>query len=178
MNSTGGKSIFDSDSLAHSMTNFSKNAHKNDIGQVKITRNDVYVTNKRNKKKKNLPSLLDDSRVSPRPTGGQFQFISTDFAKHKKKRGGDPLAGSGYETDFTGGNGGAFNSTYEDGFPGGVFESTVDGDVALSSNFRNAGDSSIVEGNRHVLRKHKIRKTYKEKAHSVQGGYTGHKCFI
>ena len=68
MNSTGGKSVFESDSLAHSMTNFSKNQH-NEIKQVKITHNDVFVMNKRSKKKKNLPSLLDDSRVSPRPTG-------------------------------------------------------------------------------------------------------------
>lgn len=63
MNSTGGKSVFDSESLAHSMTNFSKNAEQ--VGGIKITRNDVFVKNKRNKKK-NLPSLLDDSRVSPR----------------------------------------------------------------------------------------------------------------
>jgi hypothetical protein len=69
MNSTGGKSVFESDSLAHSMTNFSKNRHQDEIQQVKITHNDVFVKNKRNKKKKNLPSLLDDSRVSPRPTG-------------------------------------------------------------------------------------------------------------
>ena len=70
MNSTGGKSVFESDSLAHSMTNFSKNKNlENDIHAVKISHNDVFVKNKRNKKKKNLPSLLDDSRVSPRPTG-------------------------------------------------------------------------------------------------------------
>ena len=74
MNSTGGKSVFESDSLAHSMTNVSKN-YQNEIKQVKITHNDVFVMNKRNrnKKKNNLPSLLDDSRVSPRPSGhGQF----------------------------------------------------------------------------------------------------------
>jgi hypothetical protein len=144
MNSTGGKSVFEkveSDSLAHSMTNFSKNAPEQ---RVKITANDVFVQNKRNKKK-NLPSLLDDSRVSPR---GQFQFVSTDFSKNKKKRN-DPLGG--YETDFTGGGG--FASTYEDGFPG-VFESTVDGD-AKSSTWKNAGDSSIEQ---RVMRKHKIKK--------------------
>ena len=123
MSSAGGKSVFEkveSESLAHSMTNISKNAAET-AKQVRITSNDVFVKNKRNKKK-NLPSL-DDSRVSPKV--GQSQFVSTDFSKRNKKKSGDHFGG--YETDFTHGNN-AMASTFEDGFTG-VFESHVDGDV-------------------------------------------------
>jgi hypothetical protein len=130
----------------------------------------VFVKNKYTHKK-NLPSLsiMDETRVSPRP---QFQCVSTDFTKKKK---GDPLGG-GYESDVTGGN---FNSTYDDGF-GTHAVSAQDEAEAFSSQWRPAGDSNFVDNRKYNKRKQKLKRSYNTKAHSVNsgGGFTGHKCFI
>ena len=115
----------------------------------------MFVKNKR-VKKKNLPSLLDDSRVSPRP---QFQFVSSDFAKKKR---GELLGGGGYESDVTGKG---FNSTYEDGFPG---VSTQDEADAFSSQWRPAGDSNLYESNKYNRRKMRVKRP--AKALSVNSG--------
>ena len=109
MNSTGGKSIFDpKESVGMSITNFT-------------AKDSIFIKNKKVKNKK-LPSLMDDSKISPR-NAGQVQY-STDFTLKKRNGPADPLGG--YETDFTTGN--QFNSTYDDGF-GGAFESTTDDNV-------------------------------------------------
>ena len=123
MNSTGPSFIdkhkYDgtSDSMAQSMTNYSKNRdHAND--SINFADKAIYIKNKKSKKQK-LPSLMDESTPTPRAQGIQF---STDFTKHQKKGKRFDAEGAGYDTDFTGGGGG-FNSTYEDGFTG-LFDST------------------------------------------------------
>ena len=122
MNSTGPSFIdkykYDgaSDSMAQSMTNYSKNRDQaND--SINLADKAIVIKNKNSKKQK-LPSLMDESTPTPRAQGFQF---STDFTKDNT-RGKRFEEANGYDTDFTGGGGG-FNSTYEDGFIG-LFDST------------------------------------------------------
>lgn len=104
-----------------SMTNFSKNRDPSE--SINFNESNFIVKNKKARKGK-LPSLMDDSKVTPRK-GKQFQF-STDFTKGTRKKRNLDGVNAGYDTDFTGGGGG-FNSTYEDGFTG-LFDSTNEGD--------------------------------------------------
>jgi len=129
----------DSD-MTHSLTNFSKNAPKD--GDVimaaqrppKIPAN-LTTLNKRGRKGKLLPSLIDDSGVSPRGVQKLSSELSR-FARNGKGRLADSMQ-AGYETEATAGNDHfRFHSTYDDGFGqrGGVFDSLNDGTFSTGYN--------------------------------------------
>jgi len=116
--------------MTHSVTNCSKNNRESDFimaqGPPKIPAN-LTTVNKRGRKGKLLPSLMDDSGVSP---SGVQQLSSelSRFARKGKGRGGDSMQ-TGYETEATAGNDHfRFHSTYDDGFArnNGVFDSIND----------------------------------------------------
>jgi len=117
--------------MTHSMTNFSKNPKDGDVimaqGPPKIPAN-LTTLNKRGRKAKLLPSLIDDSGVSPRGVQKLSSELSR-FARKGKGRLADSMQ-AGYETEATAGNDHfRFHSTYDDGFGqrGGVFDSLNDG---------------------------------------------------
>lgn len=125
--------------MTHSLTNFSKNPKDGDVimaqGPPKIGAN-LSSINKRGRKGKLLPSLIDDSGVSPR---GQVK-LSSELSRFARKGKVGRLADSlqaGYETEATAGNDHfRFHSTYDDGFGnrGGVFDSLNDGTFSTGHN--------------------------------------------
>jgi len=125
-----GKYDENASDMTHSMTNFSKNPKDGDVimaqGPPKIIAN-LTTLNKRGRKGKLLPSLIDDSGVSPRGV----QKLSSELSRLNRKGKGrlaDSMQG-GYETEATGQDHFRFHSTYDDGFGqrGGVFDSLNDG---------------------------------------------------
>ena len=114
----GGKYGEADSDMTHSLTNFSKNPKDGDVimaqGPPKIPAN-LTTLNKRGRKGKLLPSLIDDSGVSPRGAAKLSSELSR-FARKGKGRLADSVQ-AGYETEATNGNDHfRFHSTYDDGF--------------------------------------------------------------
>lgn len=82
-----------------------------------------------------MPSLIDDSGVSPRGVAKLSSELSR-FARKGKGRLADSVQ-AGYETEATAGNDHfRFHSTYDEGFGqrGGVFDSLNDGTFSTGYN--------------------------------------------
>jgi len=90
---TGKYGEADSD-MTHSMTNFSKNPKDGDVimahGPPRILEN-LTILNKRGRKGRQLPSLIDDSGVSPRGAVKLSSEISRFGRKGKAGRLADSL---------------------------------------------------------------------------------------
>ena len=93
--------------------------------------------NKRGRKGRMLPSLVDDSGISPRGAAKLSSELSKFGRRGKNGRLADSLQ-TGYETEATQPNDHfRFHSTYDDGFgqrAGGVFDSLNDGTFSTGQN--------------------------------------------
>uniref|UniRef100_A0A7S3IYF5 Uncharacterized protein n=1 Tax=Strombidium inclinatum TaxID=197538 RepID=A0A7S3IYF5_9SPIT len=180
-----------SDSLANSMTNFSKNrdnesfmyaSHLPQFSQIpKLVGQNFGSSNLKKGKKRFHQSFLDDSRVSPRHPQ------LPDFSGSRKRRN-DVLGG--YDTEVTGGlENGNFNMTYDEGFTN-AFDSN-DGTRSIQPK-KNTREFEVggVQAKKIFLKKQTVNTSqYQSEKHSkaksqsnvhryFTDGKIGHKCFI